>query len=68
MKKKPYKKIAHYMIPCIGHSENSMGLDIRSIIARLRVSQRRLTTKRDKGTFQDDENVFIFITVVIVVI
>lgn len=67
-KKKPYKKIVHYMIPCIGYSEKgkTTGIKISSIIARLGASKRRLTTKRDKGTFQEDENVFIIITVVMV--
>lgn len=63
MKKKPYKKSTYYMIPCIRYSEKgkTAGIEIRSITVRLGTSQRRLTTKRDKRTFQEDG--FIFITV-----
>lgn len=38
-----------------------MGIEIVSMVAR----GRGLTTKRDKGTFQSDENVFILIVVVV---
>lgn len=50
--KKPYKKTAHYMIPCIGHSEKgkAIGIEIRSIITRCKASQRGLTTK-GQGNF-----------------
>lgn len=42
-----------------------MGIEIVSMVARGRTNRRGLTTKRDKGTFQSDENVFILIVVVV---
>lgn len=42
-----------------------MGREIISMVARGRANRRGLTTKRDKGTFQSDTNVFILIVGVV---